>query len=612
MFDFLRKKDATHGRADDAQPAIAPAIRVADSIRAERVSFSPLAEEIEAVRPEEKRNEIADKITTDADLPLFARTLYDDANLSEEFRHLLCPVEIEPAGEGKKARYAIILRADMIDTDETAELVKLLSDRYERAEPFYYPAAPQIVVALAREGSNANGRRVYTGSRTRTGALWSSFEEVAGFGHANGTSDIIFNLSDTSEFSSLEYIIDGYTVTPSIFNFKTKDLADTLAHVFQRGEGSSHGEFGPELAQQTSIKSSIGGRDVVFRWASMKGAWGPVITMRMVEQFKSRDEVPTFEKRGYLPDQCDMLRESTLRGTGTVVAGTVNSGKTATTLTAMAEQPEYLNRMTFEDPIENYLPGVKHFTFSRRLGDRSDDAFLIGQQQLKRMNPHYMHVGELRDHQSGALYRDVTGAGVRSTTTVHAPSCVATPARLSDAEIQIPRDVLGMGDFISLYVYQALLHTPCKHCAIRDREAHNILGADYLRRLDRLFGIDVDAIRLRNPEGCPQCRRFDMSALYGIRGRTAVAEMFPTDDESLQLIRTGNDTGLKAYIRSWKTTDSSSPVTLGKSIYEVAMHRVHLGHIDPRTVEARFGSLHVYERARNAEASRRANLHVVN
>jgi type II secretory ATPase GspE/PulE/Tfp pilus assembly ATPase PilB-like protein len=614
MFNsLLRAKPKKPVLTPGGEPALSQAVPVANADEPVRVALRTTANHTaDASTADAAASSIAEPIKSADGLPAFERMLYADANLNEELRHLLCPVQITPAAEGAKARYAIILTAEMLQADETATLIRALSSRYEKAEPFYYPAAPQVVTALSRDDGSTAVKKVYVGSRTvGTGALWSNFEEISRFGVDMGASDILLNVYDASDVAQLQYIIDGHVVEPTVFRFSKKDMLDTKAHVFQRGSGSSQGAYGADLPQQTSIKATIGGKTIVFRWASMKSEWGPTTVLRLNEQYNSLDEVPKFADLGMLPDQCEMLTESMLQKVGaTVFGGTVNSGKTKTAVSGMAQQPEYLHRMTFEDPVENYLPGVKHYSFSRTLGDELENAFFVGQQQIKRMNPHACHIGEARDHQSGAFFRDVAGSGVRTSITTHCGSATGIPARLSDAEIRIPRDVLGMADFINLYAFQALLPRTCK-CAIKGHEAKQILGTEYLNRLDRLFGIDVDAVALRNPEGCPRCRRPGMPTLHGIRGRIAVAEMFPTDEESLSLIRACDDIGLKNYIRSWKTTDCSSPVTLGKSAYEVAMYRVHTGQIDPRAVEQRFGSLTSWERARHVESKRQTSLQLV-
>ncbi|MGT2491323.1 ATPase, T2SS/T4P/T4SS family [Cupriavidus basilensis] len=110
-------------------------------------------------------------------------------------------------------------------------------------------------------------------------------------------------------------------------------------------------------------------------------------------------------------------------GGGTVLVGVVGSGKTTTAHAIMQRQPGWMNKMAIEDPVELLAKGTHHFSVSRTLdgANRDEDPFIAAKRQIKRMNPHFVMVGELRDHESAGLFRDVAGAGLRALTTVHAP-----------------------------------------------------------------------------------------------------------------------------------------------------------------------------------------------
>ncbi len=175
--------------------------------------------------------------------------------------------------------------------------------------------------------------------------------------------------------------------------------------------------------------------------------------------------------------------------------------------------------------------------------------------------------------------------------------------RLSDGELRIPRSVLATPGFINLYVYQALLPKTCE-CGLCGVAMKNVLGADKLLQIERLFNFDVEGIRLRNPAGCELCARPNLPDLNGARGRTVVAEMFEPDEQDLVYIRDAMNIELAAYQRTKRTTGFDVPDSTGKTVFEVAMYKVFAGLIDPREVE-RITSLDAYEAKRQRELQRR-------
>lgn len=326
-----------------------------------------------------------------------------------------------------------------------------------------------------------------------------------------------------------------------------------------------------------------------------------------VHREEAQTEILDFvEDLGYFPQQSALLDRCTLNlGGGTVFVGVVGSGKTTSAQAVMQRLPAWMNKMTVEDPVELIAPGTHHFSVSRTLdaSNRDEDPFIAMKRQIKRMNPHFVMVGELRDHESAGLFRDVAGAGLRALTTVHAPGALTAPDRLSDGELRIPRSVLATPGFINLYVYQALLPKTCS-CGLHGAEMKNVLGAAKLQQIERLFKFDVEGIRLRNPAGCELCARPNLPDLNGARGRTVVAEMFEPDEQDLVYIRDAMNIELAAYQRTKRTTGFDIPDSTGKTVFEVAMYKVFAGIVDPREVE-RITSLDAYEAKRQRELQRR-------
>ncbi|WP_029043716.1 ATPase, T2SS/T4P/T4SS family [Cupriavidus sp. WS] len=543
-----------------------------------------------------------DEIRTVDDLPQFVRPLYDDLRMSPSLRHEICPVlvsEPKSAGGTERGEYALILTREMLSSDFTEEIQRQLRMRYDAAAKCLYVAAAQVMVTLSRGSFDSSGGReeiVGAMGRRSGSALWQNFESAIRFALTENASDLHWEAVDHGGMSQIRFAIDGHLVAPPEFRMETGVLLDTLAHVWQKGKGGSQGVFSRVLPQQTSIRARVDDQAVVLRWASMQSATGHVTVMRMHREEVEDKSVDFVTDLGYFPSQAEIIYRTTLQqGGGTVFVGVVGSGKTTSAHAVMQKLPDWMHKMAVEDPVELLARGTHHFSVARTLdgANRDEDPFIAVKRQIKRMNPHFVMIGELRDHESAGLFRDVAGAGLRAMTTVHAPGALQAPDRLSDGELQIPRSVLATPGFVNLYVYQALIPKTCS-CGHRGDAMKQILGAEKLRQIERLFQFDIDGMRVRNMEGCPLCRRPNLPMLNGIRGRTVAAEMFEPDEQDLAYIRDARNLELAAYQRSKRVLGFDQPDSTGKSCFEVAMYNVFTGVVDPREAE-RLSSMDAYE-----------------
>lgn len=539
----------------------------------------------------------APEIRTTDDLPSFVRVIYDELGMAQSLRHQLCPVLVEEGVAGSRGKFALIMLAEMEHSDVTEEILRQSRLHYEAATPFFYTAAPQVMTALSRgvEGRARRAATVVPGARNAN-ALWQTFLAAAQFALREQASDIHFEAKDNSELSQIRFAIDGHLVSPPEFQIRTGDLLDMLGHVWQKGKGGSQGLFSRILPQQTSVRAEVESIPLVFRWASMQSADGHLTVMRVNREKAATNDVDFVKDLGFFQQQADVIDRCTMQmGGGVVLVGTVGSGKTTTAHAVMQRLPAWMNKMSIEDPVELMARGTHHFSVSRQLdgANRDDDPFIVAKRQLKRMNPHFVMIGEVRDFESAGLFRDVAGAGLRALTTVHAPSAVAATDRLADSELRIPRSVLATPGFVNLYVYQALLPKTCE-CGHHGDEAKRILGAAKLHQIEKLFEFNVDGIRLRRLEGCDKCRRANLPDLNGIRGRVMAAEMFEPDELDLMYIRDARAIELQAHQREKRETGFDIPDCTGKSVFEVAMYHVYAGTVDPREAE-RILSLDGYE-----------------
>lgn len=539
------------------------------------------------------------------DLPTFSRKLYNELAMVPSLKHRLCPIEI-PRTSGEKALFAIVLLNEEIGTDVTDALVKQLKlKNYEPADPLYYPASKSVMVQLARDSINENENRktakAGAAGKKEDSALWAMFEDAAIFAMDNEASDIHIEIDRTAQASQIRFRVDGRMTSPREFATDTMRLLDMVAYLYNvHSKSGSENTFNENQPQQCQIACSIKGRRLLFRWASNQTAVGTKVVMRMLFQ-DTQQSIRTLAELGYLPEQIAKWERAIARlGGGTLISGVVGSGKSTTQQTVMSMLPPWMAKYSVEDPVEYLIPGAIQFSVSRSLSEQDGDPFLAVKRQLKRMDPDAVMIGEIRDHESAGLFRDIAESGHRAFSTVHAPSAIdMITLRLVSTELGIPRDVIATPNFLNLLVYQALVPKLCKHCALPATDVHD---AEYLAQIERLFEIKRNSIRARNASGCDHCRRKSLEELSGSKGRIVVAEMIEPTPRMLLLFRDSKNLELKRYIRSLRKARFDEPDSTGKSALEVAMYHVAQGVIDPREVELKFGSFDQYELERTEES----------
>lgn len=531
------------------------------------------------------------------DLPDFQKKLYDELTLQPSLRHRLCPIELNQKS-GKK-QFAIVLLQEELRTQVTEELVrqvKLLG--YEAATPLYYVASKTVMVELARDAEKRSNKAPGAGGgKKHDSRLWALFESVALFAMDNDASDLHLEVQREAPTSFIRFRVDGRMTSPRQFEWKTMDLLDMIAYLYNvHSKSGSENTYNENKPQQCQIKAMIKGRRLLFRWASNQTADGTKVVMRVLYQ-DTQQSIRSLIELGYLAEQVRLWQRAIARlGGGILISGTVGSGKSTTMQTVMSMMPAWMAKYTVEDPVEYISPGTSQFSVSRTMSEQGGDPFLAVKRQLKRMDPDVVMIGEIRDHESAGLFRDIAESGHRAFSTVHAPSAIdMITLRLVSDELGIPRDVIATPNFLNLLVYQALVPKLCVSCKL---PASAVYAPEYLEQIKRLFGFGPEKLCGRNEKGCPDCLREHLPELSGSKGRLVVAEMIEPTSKMLLFFRDSKNLELKEYIRSLRKAGFDEPDSTGKTALEVAMYHVSRGVMDPKEVELKFGSFDQYEQER--------------
>ena len=367
-----------------------------------------------------------------------------------------------------------------------------------------------------------------------------------------GASDIHFE--PEGSFLRLRYRIDGVMVPVRTFH---KDYWPAIAVRIKVISGLNIADS--RNPQDGRLSFSLSGREVDFRVASQPTVHGENIVMRILDKAKS---LLPLEDLGFGEHNVELLKQLLIRPEGIViVAGPTGSGKT-TTLYSILQfiNSTDVNIMTLEDPVEYQLPLI------RQANVRESTAmnFSDGIRSMLRQDPDILFIGEIRDSDTAQMAMRAAMTGHQVYTTLHTNNAIGVIPRLVD--IGVPNYLLS-GQMICC-IAQRLVRKLCTACRAPRPATADECG---------LLGVDAaDPPALHDGVGCAECDHI------GHRGRTAVVEILPINDEIDELIAVG---GTRAALRAaadrngYRTMaeDGRDKVLAGQVSLAELMRTVHLG-----------------------------------
>lgn len=469
-----------------------------------------------------------------------------------------------------------------------------------------FKITPTLLLSL-REGKA--GGRTMRQSESET-AHKAAFDDILVWGVRNKASDVHLNLDKFDPSSQICFSIDGKYVAPKRWRMGTDQLESVLNVAWQSTKGGASPVFSGESEQQARLEFTVDNTRYMGRWASMATDRGPSVCIRILN-ISDSVATRTLEEQGFLPTQIAMFqRAQTSEGGAIVLAGVVGSGKSTTIATLLAMLPPTRKIITLEDPVEYRIPNALQNTIARDLEESEEKGFLGKLRTVKRSAPHDLLIGEIRDTTTGLAFMDVTGTGTNVYTTVHAKSAFQIPERLASESVGIPSSFLASPGILNLLVFQALIPVLCPHCSLPMASLRDSGGLDmrsnyqtgafwnkYIHRIERIFNISSDSLRIKNPDGCEHCKHPEIPELSGYNGRTVIAEMIEpnTDREVLRCVRAGDTLSLQMHLEAAHRTPIDDPDMTNKTIMECAMYKATQGLIDPRDIEVRTRSFETEE-----------------
>jgi type IV pilus assembly protein PilB len=207
--------------------------------------------------------------------------------------------------------------------------------------------------------------------------------------------------------------------------------------------------------QDGQIATSLDGREVDIRVATMGTVWGEKVVMRILDKSRSLLRLPDLG----MPEATSEAYGRMIRSPyGMVIcAGPTGSGKTTTLYASLTEVNGVdRNVMTVEDPVEYVFPTINQVQINETAGV----TFATGLKSILRQDPDMILVGEIRDAETAriAVQSALTGHFVLSS--LHATDSVSALYRFLDMGIEaflVASSVIGV-------VGQRLVRTTCSYC----------------------------------------------------------------------------------------------------------------------------------------------------
>lgn len=202
-----------------------------------------------------------------------------------------------------------------------------------------------------------------------------------------------------------------------------------------------------------------------------------------------------------------------------LITGPTGSGKT-TTLYATLKllNKETRNILTIEDPVEYTLEGINQVPLKESIGL----TFASALRTFLRQDPDVIMVGEIRDPETANMAIRAALTGHLVLSTIHTNSAWGTVSRLMD--MGIPGFLVA--NTLNTTVAQRLVRLLCPLC----KEETKVTSDIFPRQFKPFFPVERHYIA----KGCPECY------YTGYRGRKAVYEVVPVDQELAANIKDGN------------------------------------------------------------------------
>jgi type IV pilus assembly protein PilB len=273
------------------------------------------------------------------------------------------------------------------------------------------------------------------------------------------------------------------------------------------------------LPQDGRIKLKLGKkREMDYRVSVLPTLYGEKIVLRLLD--KSGLEID-MTKLGFEEKQFEDFKDAINRPFGMVlVTGPTGSGKTTTLYSALADLNKSTDNIsTVEDPVEYSFAGINQVQMKEDIGL----TFAASLRSFLRQDPDIIMVGEIRDYETAEIGIKAALTGHLVLSTLHTNDAPSTVSRLMNMGVE----PFLVSSSLNLILAQRLVRKICENCQVEVKMNEKAL-------LDAGVAAEkVKGFKLYKGEGCDQCNSI------GYRGRMALYEVMPVNDEIKELILRG-------------------------------------------------------------------------
>jgi len=273
------------------------------------------------------------------------------------------------------------------------------------------------------------------------------------------------------------------------------------------------------VPQDGKFQLRVEGRQVDFRVSILPVMHGEKAVMRILDV---SNLALTLDDLGFEKKTLDDFRTSLKQPYGMIlVTGPTGSGKSTTLYSAIKEvMTPAENIVTVEDPVEYEIHGVNQVAINPKRGL----TFAAALRSILRQDPDTIMVGEIRDLETAEIAIKAALTGHLVLSTLHTNDACSTVSRMTDMGIE----PFMVASSLLLVAAQRLGRKLCEHCKELLADPPPLPALLHIGFTEE----EARTARLFQDKGCSKCFK-------GYRGRFAMLEALPIDDEVQRIILKG-------------------------------------------------------------------------
>ncbi len=272
------------------------------------------------------------------------------------------------------------------------------------------------------------------------------------------------------------------------------------------------------LPQDGAIKIRLpAGKEMSFRVSSLPTINGEKLVLRLMDKTGLQLDLTNL---GFEAEELRHFQRAIQRPYGMVlVTGPTGSGKTTTLYSLLSEiNKSVRNIQTAEDPVELNMHGINQVQVNFEIGF----TFAAALRAFLRQDPDVIMVGEIRDYETAEIAIRAALTGHLVLSTLHTNDAPTSITRLLDMGVE----PFLVSSSILLVAAQRLVRLVCPDCR---SPIENPPSPESL--VDLGFSqSEVKDLKVYHGKGCDECSQ------TGYRGRTALYEVLPINDEIREMI----------------------------------------------------------------------------